>query len=139
MALISPVERTCMSRQSYDKLSADPRRPRTFWREAVGRAGTSFGARLRKRRNRTQRSAAFEADRRRVLVKADANRIAAFRDFLQLHTQPAPDHPDTLIAGDEVLVGMVGNGALADLNFVVSRELLVFIIGHLPPVFSVEL
>jgi DNA-binding MarR family transcriptional regulator len=48
--------------------------------------------------NRTQRSAPLEADGRCVLVEADANRIAPFRDFFQLHTEPAPDHPDTLLA-----------------------------------------
>jgi hypothetical protein len=36
MALILPVGPTCVSRQYHD--SETPERPRTFWREPVGRA-----------------------------------------------------------------------------------------------------
>jgi len=80
----------------------------------------------------------FEFDRRRVLVERDPDRIVAFAQGIQLVAQDPPDHQDAPVALAEMLLGMQRDRALADLGLVISRELLVFLLGHVPPELAIE-
>ncbi|MEY9384256.1 hypothetical protein ABIF93_002513 [Bradyrhizobium japonicum] len=58
---------------------------------------------------------------------------------LQLLAQHAPDHQDAAVALAEMLLGVDGLRALADLGVVIAGELLVLGFRHVPPEFAVEL
>ena len=73
-----------------------------------------------------------------VGIEADADRIAARRDGVDLALQQAPQHHDALVAGREVLVGMEGDRPLPDLRLPVARELLVLLLRQVGPELAVD-
>ena len=67
----------------------------------------------------------FELDRRRLGIEGDADGVTAFGQRFELIPEHPADHHDAAVALAKMLLGMNGHGALADLGFVVARELLV--------------
>src|SRR2546430_12297151 len=80
----------------------------------------------------------LELNRRRVFLERDADRIAAGGHSFELIAQHPPDHQDAAVALAKVLFRMQRYRALADLRLVIAGELLVLLLGHVPPEFSVE-
>src|SRR5215468_7037422 len=81
----------------------------------------------------------LEPDRRRILIKRDADRIAPRGKRLKLIGKHPPDHQDAAVALAEMFLRMDGHRPLAHLCLVIPREALVFFLGHVPPGLSVEL
>src|SRR5437667_422692 len=77
--------------------------------------------------------AGFECDRRGIRVEADADRIAAGGERIQLILQHAADHHDSAVALGEMFLRMGGDRALPDLGLVVARMALVLLLAHVPP------
>src|SRR5262245_3152944 len=80
----------------------------------------------------------FEFDRRRLGIEGHADGVAAGGQRLELVRQHAAEHHDAAIALAEMLFGMDGHRALADLGLIVARELLVLGLRHVPPELAVE-
>ena len=80
----------------------------------------------------------LEFDRRRGLIERDADRIAPCGERLELIAQHPPDHQDAAVALAEMLFRMQRHRPLADLRLVIAGELLVLLLGHVPPELAVE-
>src|SRR5689334_23251581 len=81
----------------------------------------------------------FEFDRRRFWIERNSDRVAARIHRLQLFFEHPAHHHDAAVALTDMLLGMDGHCALADLRLVITGELLVLGLGHVPPELAVEL
>src|SRR5262249_24897600 len=83
--------------------------------------------------------AGLEGYRGRVFVERNSDGVATCGKRLELIAQHPPDHQNAAVALAKMLLRMNGDRTLANLRLIVAGKALVFLLGHVPPEFAVEL